>query len=264
MWAGHSISFFNFSHISHFSYFENFTQKNFRNRVSIGYADSREVGRCALAVDPLFSSRARNLVHRFVTLAICLGVSAACADAQVVLQQPVVGVTGVQTVVSVPDGGSAYLGGVSRARDSRAAYGLAPFGSSRGRDLSRSAMDVRVTIHDFEAMDRRLLAQPRTGEDRFRQTSTERAWQQLSGASSRVAASVPAGRHPNVAAVPAEPRVAAGRESLAGKSPADRLLALGDAALARSDRIGALRYYQSARTLGSTPAARRIEAMSAD
>ncbi|HUG19092.1 MAG TPA: hypothetical protein VMM56_08960, partial [Planctomycetaceae bacterium] len=198
-------------------------------------------------------------MDRFVTFAICLGVSTACADAQVVLQQPVVGVTGVQTVVSVPDGGSAFLGGVSRARDSRATYGFTPFGSSLGREVNRSRMDVRVTIHDFEAMDQWLLAQPRTGDYEFRQRSTANAWAKLGGTNSRVQASVPATDRSAVSAVPSEPRVSASSESPTRLTPADRLLALGDAALDRSDRVGALRYYQSARRLGSTIASERIQ-----
>ncbi|HSG68843.1 MAG TPA: hypothetical protein VLA12_00435 [Planctomycetaceae bacterium] len=203
-------------------------------------------------------------MDRFVTLAICLGFSAASADAQVVLQQPVVGVTGVQTAVSVPDGGSAFLGGVSRARDSRATYGFAPCGSSLGREVNRSRMDVRVTIHDFEAMDQWLLAQPRAGEHQFRQSSTANAWAQLGGTNSRVQASVPPADRSAVSAVPSEPRLSSSSESPARLTPADRLLALGDAALERSDRVGALRYYQSARRLGSTLASERIQTLLAD
>jgi hypothetical protein len=206
----------------------------------------------------------RKRMFRFVTLSLCLGISTTCLEAQVVLQQPVVGVTGVQTVVSVPDGGSGYLGGVSRARDSRATYGFTPFGSSLGREVYRSGTDVRVTIHDFEAMDQRLLAQPRENEYQFRKATTASAWRQLGRTASRVQASVPATDRSTVTADPLEPQVSSGAVPLAGKTPAERLLALGDTALQRSDRVGAMRYYQSARRLGSMLAAQRIQALLAD
>ena len=67
------------------------------------------------------------------------------------------------TTVSVPDGGSALLGGVNRASDGRNEFGvpLLPFRNSAiGSERSASSMRVTATIHDFEAMDEFLLSQP--------------------------------------------------------------------------------------------------------
>ncbi|MCA9079461.1 MAG: hypothetical protein KDA58_02835 [Planctomycetaceae bacterium] len=77
-----------------------------------------------------------------------------------VVQQPVVQQFGVDTAVSVPDRGSAFLGGVSSAQDARTQFGWGLHGSAIGTARSHSGTDVRVWIHDFEAMDRALLAQP--------------------------------------------------------------------------------------------------------
>jgi len=70
------------------------------------------------------------------------------------------------TTVSVPDGGSALLGGINRASDGRNEFGvpLLPFrpfrNSAIGSQRSTSSMRVTATIHDFEAMDEFLLSQP--------------------------------------------------------------------------------------------------------
>jgi len=70
------------------------------------------------------------------------------------------------TTVSVPDRGSAYLGGINRASDGRSEFGvpllpLRPFRNSAiGSERSASSMRVTATIHDFEAMDEFLLNQP--------------------------------------------------------------------------------------------------------
>ena len=115
-----------------------------------------------------------------------LALSAASADAQVAVQQPVVGVQTVRTAVSVPDGGSALLGGVNRARMGAKSFGPGLFpapGSSYGREVSGSSSRVTVTIHDFEEMDRLLLAMPtrRSVEThRFRNPQAAAAWKQLS------------------------------------------------------------------------------------
>lgn len=61
--------------------------------------------------------------------------------------------------VLVPDRGSAFLGGVSRARSSRSEFGtpLVPFGNrSIGSDRSIARSSVSVYIHDFAAMEAEL------------------------------------------------------------------------------------------------------------
>lgn len=83
--------------------------------------------------------------------------SSAYAQNQVV-QQPVVRQIRIGTAVSVPDGGRAYLGGVSKGAMGANRYG-GPFrsGTNSGREFSNSSMSVSVYIHDFEAMDEALL-----------------------------------------------------------------------------------------------------------
>jgi hypothetical protein len=70
---------------------------------------------------------------------------------------------GVGTTVSVPDGGSTYLGGVNRSSSGSNEFGapLTPFGNrSYGSQQSASSMRVSAYIHDFQAMDEYLLNQP--------------------------------------------------------------------------------------------------------
>lgn len=82
------------------------------------------------------------------------------------VQLPTFSFFSTATTVSVPDGGSAYLGGVNRASDGRNEFGvpLLPFrpfrNSAIGSERSASNMRVTATIHDFEAMDEFLLNQP--------------------------------------------------------------------------------------------------------
>ncbi|MBD3676681.1 MAG: hypothetical protein HUJ26_24475 [Planctomycetaceae bacterium] len=75
-----------------------------------------------------------------------------------VIQLPIVDVIAVRTAVSVPDRGSANLGGISRADSGSNRYGFSSVGSSIGRQANRSSQRVFVQIHDFEAADRRLLS----------------------------------------------------------------------------------------------------------
>jgi hypothetical protein len=79
-----------------------------------------------------------------------------CAQA-VTVQQPAVQVFGVNTTVVVPDQGSALLGSVSSAGDTRSTNGFSPFGSSIGSFRNHSSQTATVYIHDFEAMDEALL-----------------------------------------------------------------------------------------------------------
>lgn len=59
--------------------------------------------------------------------------------------------------VLVPDGGSAYLGGVRRYASGSSRRGLVPFGSSRGSTLGNSGLSVSATIIDHQEIDRQLL-----------------------------------------------------------------------------------------------------------
>lgn len=97
---------------------------------------------------------------RWILSGIALLAIGATAEAQGVVQQPVVETFGVDTTVSVPDRGSAFLGGVSTARSGYSTYGPLNLNRSYGFDYGFSYVDVSVFIHDFEAMDEALLAAP--------------------------------------------------------------------------------------------------------
>ena len=102
-------------------------------------------------------------------------------EAQLTVQQPVFGVNSVATTVSVPDRGTAYLGGVSSAASSRKSYGPIPSGINYGSSLQNTGMSAHVYIHDFEAMDRYLLGQAPTAPPASSQLSgnARHAWNQL-------------------------------------------------------------------------------------
>lgn len=75
------------------------------------------------------------------------------------VQLPTFSSFSVNTTVTVPDRGSAYLGGVNRAAAGRNEFGvpMLPFRPFRnvgiGRELSAASVWVTATIHDFEALD---------------------------------------------------------------------------------------------------------------
>lgn len=92
-------------------------------------------------------------------LPLCLSPGRALAQA-VTVQQPAVGVFSVDTVVSVPDRGRMFLGGVSSAGSQRLSYGFGPLRqSSSSHFASSGSADVGVYVFDFEAMDQALLNQ---------------------------------------------------------------------------------------------------------
>lgn len=70
----------------------------------------------------------------------------------------------VQTSVSVPDGGGAYLGGMKTARDSSLTRGFGPFRSRGiGSDRGAGGMSVHATIIDLKEMDDAILAEAAAG-----------------------------------------------------------------------------------------------------
>jgi hypothetical protein len=78
----------------------------------------------------------------------------------VTVQQPAIGVFSVDTVVSVPDRGRMFLGGVRSAGSQRSSYGFGPGRQTAFSHFATSSgMDVGVSIMDFEAMDQALLNQ---------------------------------------------------------------------------------------------------------
>ena len=84
--------------------------------------------------------------------------SSACAQATTV-QLPTISNFTVQTTVSVPDRGAAYLGGISRGADGRVARGISPLANKAiGGTRSASNVSVSATIIDNAEIDRSLLA----------------------------------------------------------------------------------------------------------
>jgi len=86
--------------------------------------------------------------------------------AQQAVQQPVLGVTSVNTSVLVPDRGSIYLGGVSSAQSGRSQYGPLRSGTSMGLMRQSTSISTSVYIIDLNEMDRALLnSRPVTSEN---------------------------------------------------------------------------------------------------
>ena len=97
----------------------------------------------------------------WLLLAVCWGAEGVWAQGTTV-QLPSYQYFTTGTTVSVPDRGSAYLGGVNRAQSGMNEFGspLSPlknraFGSQR----SATGASVSVYIHDFAAMEEELLGQ---------------------------------------------------------------------------------------------------------
>ena len=84
------------------------------------------------------------------------------------VQLPTYSMFSTNTTVSVPDRGSAHLGGVNRYSAERREYGVPglPFRPFQNRSIGRSASAVNsrvsVYVHDFEAMDLAILAESST------------------------------------------------------------------------------------------------------
>ena len=96
-------------------------------------------------------------MRSFILVGVVLGQVAAVHAQQVAVQQPGVGTNSVRTTVSVPDRGSALLGGVGSAQSARSSYGPLRSGTSTGLSRSASSMSTGVYIHDLRAMDEPLL-----------------------------------------------------------------------------------------------------------
>lgn len=87
----------------------------------------------------------------------------------VTVQQPTFSFSSTSTTVSVPDQGSAFMGGISRSAEGRTESGvpMLPFRPFRnqaiGQTRSAASTFVTATIHDFDAMDQALLNSPSSG-----------------------------------------------------------------------------------------------------
>jgi len=75
------------------------------------------------------------------------------------VQLPTFSVFTVQTTVSVPDRGAAYLGGISRGREGATARGAGPLAlRGLGSERGTSGASVHATITDHRALDAAVLA----------------------------------------------------------------------------------------------------------
>jgi len=90
------------------------------------------------------------------------------------VQLPTFSFFSVATTVSVPDRGSALLGGVTRASEARSDFGVPCLGglpflgrgfhsTAIGRQVSAGTMRISVQVHDFEGMERSLLGNSTAG-----------------------------------------------------------------------------------------------------
>ncbi|WP_339729104.1 hypothetical protein [uncultured Gimesia sp.] len=94
----------------------------------------------------------------FSMLLIGIAVQGQQAHAQALrIQQPIVQQFSAGTTVSIPDRGSALIGGYSSGAIRSRQTGPFRRGSNYGHAFQSSTSSVSVYIHDFEAMDRMLL-----------------------------------------------------------------------------------------------------------
>jgi len=100
-----------------------------------------------------------NMVKNCSSLLAAILLCSVSYSQDFIIQQPALQQFGVSTTVSIPDRGSAFLGGVSSSRTSTNQYGPFRSGSSIGSGLSHSSVNTSVYIHDFQLMDKILLAE---------------------------------------------------------------------------------------------------------
>ncbi len=101
------------------------------------------------------------MIPRLAILAAAIA-TVACGQLhaqQVVVQQPEFEMFSAPTTVLVPDGGSAALGGVGSSAGGRVMNGPLRTGSASGFSRGASSARVHVYVHDFEAMDAKLLGE---------------------------------------------------------------------------------------------------------
>jgi hypothetical protein len=93
---------------------------------------------------------------------LCLAVwSPALAQPAVAVQLPTIQIFTVDTTVSVPDSGGAYLGGIGRRQAGGGRSGLIPFrpGAGVGAGVQAGGVQARATIIDLNEWDAFVLGQ---------------------------------------------------------------------------------------------------------
>jgi hypothetical protein len=113
--------------------------------------------------------------------------SSSVSGQELAVQQPVFGVTGVATTVSVPDRGRVGLGAISRGGAAQSSSGFGWRQRGRSSFTEQSSLSVSATIHDFDELDRAALAAPPMPSRSRRELSprAESAWQTLSNRHAR-------------------------------------------------------------------------------
>ena len=111
---------------------------------------------------------ARYRLSLLVAAVVATGVLAGNAEAQVSVQLPSVSVFDVRTVVSVPDGGTMYLGGIRRSASGSVSRGVPLLsnipGAGRlfknraiGRETTQAGMSVSAKILSLQEMEEDLM-----------------------------------------------------------------------------------------------------------
>src|SRR5262245_24744208 len=101
------------------------------------------------------------MAHHITRVAGALGivvtfVGISRAQQSITVQQPTFHMFGVSTTVLVPDRGAAYMGGINSSASGSSMFG--PFGRASGQMTDAGGVGVGVFVHDFAAMDRKLLS----------------------------------------------------------------------------------------------------------
>lgn len=98
-------------------------------------------------------------LHRAFAVMLATGAVAGAQQPATTVQLPTFSQFTVRTTVSIPDGGSALLGGLDRGFESTTSRGIGPLGS-RGSSSGRAASGVSAlaTIVDHAELDRAILA----------------------------------------------------------------------------------------------------------
>ena len=185
-------------------------------------------------------------------LLIALGLAAAVQGQAV--QQPVFQAFTTNTTVTVPDQGSALLGGVDRAQQGSVSRGVPILGKlpgvgrlfnnrAIGQDFSSSRNHVRAQIIDLNEMDRALLNQVPSAAASGVPITQNRTPASRQNRRQRAADFLVnnLGRH---SAAPQDRNIA--RPARRGDTPAHKLLALGDQAMDDGQLDLATRYYRAA------------------
>ncbi|MEO1997721.1 MAG: hypothetical protein ABGZ17_20860 [Planctomycetaceae bacterium] len=187
-------------------------------------------------------------------------ITVSTAVAQVMLQQPAMSNFSVNTTVSVPDRGGAYLGGLHRAGAGHKSFGPFRPGTATGVFRESQSLTSHVYIHDFQTMDRLLLETARRQAPDHSRRVTGR---------SAAAYGVLAARKPDryKAGVLSNPRFRAVRGTPPSRkipatkdrsAVASRALQLGRNALLRGRPSLARLHFQMAARYGSSEAATRL------